>query len=562
MGENLSKSNEKNEYSNQKIVASTLSKNKLKKISIRTDDFTKSENEQILENSIEFNKIRGFYDFKALNERYKDRSIYEFYLPSDETQSQYYELLNACRCLKFGFEEFVGCKINITQSLKNPESIFDFNIDKKKNFFFKSIINFLERKKIDYAKFKKIFPQIKFSEIKKLFDLIDDQETFSLKAKKILKNIKNEATENKTQNSNNEDQLKSDKVESKKKEKKKIPFSQEMRKKNKKDFDNNQNPSLSKKITEISKTHYKAYTKEFDISRNAKYLATKDELRLLRKKFDDEYLENKRLINKLAKKLERLFSSLNINSWKFDQEEGYLDSSRLANLVANSKNTQIFKFENENNSKNTIVTLLLDNSGSMRGKPIITSAITTEIITKVLEKCKVNVEVLGFTTREWKGGKSKKKWEKFGKIENPGRLNDLLHIIYKDADVFWKNCKDNLGLILKDGLLKENIDGEAVKWAYNRLITRKEKKKILMVISDGAPVDDSTLSTNQPDILDNHLKETVDDIEKANSIKLMAIGIGHDVSKYYKNAFVIEDAENLGDVIISNLTNLLGNSKS
>ena len=158
--------------------------------------------------------------------------------------------------------------------------------------------------------------------------------------------------------------------------------------------------------------------------------------------------------------------------------------------------------------------------------------------------------------------KIKKKWEKFGKTENPGRLNDLLHIVYKDADVFWKNCKDNLGLVLKDGLLKENIDGEAVTWAYNRLISRKEKKKILMVISDGAPVDDSTLSTNQPDILDNHLKETVDDIEKANSIKLMAIGIGHDVSKYYKNAFVIEDAENLGDVIISNLTNLLGNSKS
>ena len=162
----LSKSNEKNEYSNQKIVASTLSKNKLKKISIRTDDFTKSKNEQILENNIEFNKIRGFYDFKALNERYKDRSIYEFYLPSDETQSQYYELLNACRCLKFGFEEFVGCKINITQSLKNPESIFDFNIDKKKNFFFKSIINFLEEKKLTMLNLKKFFRRLNLAKLK------------------------------------------------------------------------------------------------------------------------------------------------------------------------------------------------------------------------------------------------------------------------------------------------------------------------------------------------------------------------------------------------------------
>ena len=168
---------------------------------------------------------------------------------------------------------------------------------------------------------------------------------------------------------------------------------------------------------------------------------------------------------------------MNTNSWKFDQEEGHIDPSRLANLVANSKNHQIFKNKNENTEKNTIVSLLLDNSGSMRGKPIITSAITTEIITKVLEKCKVNVEILGFTTREWKGGRSKKKWETTGKIEHPGRLNDLLHIIYKDADTTWSNCKNNLGLILKDGLLKENIDGEAVKWAYKRLINRKERKK-------------------------------------------------------------------------------------
>ncbi len=194
----------------------------------------------------------------------------------------------------------------------------------------------------------------------------------------------------------------------------------------------------------------------------------------------------------------------------------------------------------------------------MRGKPIITSAITTEIITKVLERCKVNVEILGFTTKEWKGGKAKKKWESTGKIETPGRLNDLLHIIYKDADVTWNNCKNNLGLILKDGLLKENIDGEAVKWAYKRLINRKEKKKILIVISDGAPVDDSTLSNNPPDILDNHLKEIVNNIENDKSIKLVAIGIGHDVSKYYKNAFIIDNVENLGDIIIDNLMKFLG----
>ena len=193
----------------------------------------------------------------------------------------------------------------------------------------------------------------------------------------------------------------------------------------------------------------------------------------------------------------------------------------------------------------------------MRGKPIITAAITTEIITKVLERCNVNVEILGFTTREWKGGRSKKKWEKNGKPNFPGRLNDLLHIVYKDADCQWYRCKNNLGLILKEGLLKENIDGEALLWAHNRLTLRHENKKILIVISDGAPVDDSTLSSNSADILDNHLKETVSQIQKRGFINLLAIGIGHDVSKYYNNAFVIDDVNSLGDVIIENLSSML-----
>ena len=237
------------------------------------------------------------------------------------------------------------------------------------------------------------------------------------------------------------------------------------------------------------------------------------------------------------------------------------DSSKLASFIANPDYLNIFKYEENTKEKNTIVSLLLDNSGSMRGKPIVTSAITTEIITKVLEKCNVNVEILGFTTRDWKGGKSKIKWEKTGKPNSPGRLNDLLHIIYKDADSQWYNCKNNLGLILQEGLLKENIDGEALLWAHNRLSIKKRKEKILIVISDGAPVDDSTLSTNNPDFLDDHLKEIVSQIERKNKIHLLAIGIGHDVSKYYNNAFIIENVENLGDVIIENLTRMLSYRK-
>ena len=204
-----------------------------------------------------------------------------------------------------------------------------------------------------------------------------------------------------------------------------------------------------------------------------------------------------------------------------------------------------------------MVSLLLDNSGSMRGKPIVTSAMTAEIITKTLEKCRVNVEILGFTTKEWKGGKSKKLWEKNNKDPNPGRLNDLLHIVYKDADTPWNQTKLNLGLVLKDGLLKENIDGEALIWASSRLKKRNEKKKILIVISDGAPVDDATLSSNNSNILDNHLKEVVSEIEKKKAIDIIAIGIGHDVSKYYSRAFTIDDVEKLGEIIIDNLTEIL-----
>ena len=255
--------------------------------------------------------------------------------------------------------------------------------------------------------------------------------------------------------------------------------------------------------------------------------------------------------------MEKLLYSLDKSTWKFDQEEGFFDSSRFSQFVANPNNSHIFKLEKENIEKNTVVSLLLDNSGSMRGKPIVTSAMTAEIITKTLEKCRVNVEILGFTTREWKGGLSKKLWEKNNRISNPGRLNDLLHIVYKDADTPWSQAKLNLGLVLKDGLLKENIDGEALIWASDRLKKRNEKKKILIVISDGAPVDDATLSCNNSNILDNHLREVVERIEKNKVLNLIAIGIGHDVSKYYSKAFTIDDVDKLGEIIIDNLTEIM-----
>ena len=557
LGEILFKKQKKDFLNNQSIVANSISKNRLNYLQKENNNHNfniKNENEITLDL---FHKIRGVYDFKALNERYKDKKIYDYYCPTQETRKKLFEIISVARCLKLGFEEFIGCKKNIQKSLKNPNIFFDYDLNKKHVLFFQTILNKFEGKFVKSENFKTYFPELTKNDFEELKKLIFNQESYFIKAKEIVKKIKINVEEPDNQTLKNEDQIKS-KENKNKKNLKKIPFNEKIIKKQKsKQSDNNISRNFLEKKKSINH-HYKIFTKEFDLSVNAKNLALKSELNVLRKKFENEYYENKRLINKLVKKLERLFSSLNTNSWKFDQEEGYIDSSRLANLVANPQNLEIFKSKNENIEKNTIVSLLLDNSGSMRGKPIITSAITTEIITKVLERCKVNVEILGFTTKEWKGGRAKKKWESTGKIETPGRLNDLLHIIYKDADVTWNNCKNNLGLILKDGLLKENIDGEAVKWAYKRLINRKEKKKILIVISDGAPVDDSTLSNNPPDILDNHLKEIVNNIQNNKSIKLVAIGIGHDVSKYYKNAFIIDNVENLGDIIIDNLMKFLG----
>ncbi|MEC8265491.1 MAG: hypothetical protein VX009_01615 [Pseudomonadota bacterium] len=557
LGEILIKKQKKDLFNYQRIVASSISKNKTLNIP-EEKNFETSDSENELEVSkVLLDKVRGVYDFNALKERYKDTKIYNYYCPTQESKKKIFEIISIGRCLKLGFEEFIGCKKNIQKSFKKLNIFFNYKLDKKNALLLNTIVNVFESKKTKYKNFKKFYPELSLNDLKELKKFLSNQELYFIKANEIIKKITIDEEHKNNQNLKNEDQKKTNNTKSKKKENKKIPFYKNVNTKKKKQTEINSTKDFFEK-KEINDEQYNIFTKEFDLSVSAKKLATKSELNLLRKKFENEYNDNKRLINRLAKKLERLFSSLNTNSWKFDQEEGYIDPSRLANLVANTKNLQIFKCKNENIEKNTVVSLLLDNSGSMRGKPIITSAITTEIITKVLEKCKVNVEVLGFTTKEWKGGRSKKKWETEGKIEKPGRLNDLLHIIYKDADSTWNNCKNNLGLILKDGLLKENIDGEALQWAYKRLMNRKEKKKILIVISDGAPVDDSTLSNNPPNILDNHLKETVIRIQNSRTIKLVAIGIGHDVSKYYKNAFIIEDAENLGDIIIDNLMKFLG----
>jgi cobaltochelatase CobT len=303
-------------------------------------------------------------------------------------------------------------------------------------------------------------------------------------------------------------------------------------------------------------TSYAIYTKEYDEVVKAEDLADFEELYRLRELLDKQLTHMQPLVAKLANRLQRKLLARQQRSWQFDLEEGYLDTARLARVIANPSVPLTFKQEKETEFKDTIVTLLLDNSGSMRGRPITIAAMCADILARTLERCGIKVEILGFTTRTWKGGKSRDLWIANGRPEIPGRLNDLRHIIYKSADLPMRRARKNLGLMLKEGLLKENIDGEALVWAYNRLAARGEERKILMVISDGAPVDDSTLSVNPANILEKDLRQVINWIETIGKVDLTAIGIGHDVTRYYERAITISDASDLGEALISNLSEL------
>ena len=266
------------------------------------------------------------------------------------------------------------------------------------------------------------------------------------------------------------------------------------------------------------------------------------------------YAQN--IIIRLANRLQRRLMAQQLRAWDFDLEEGILNAARLARVVANPLLPLSFKVEKETNFRDTVVTLLIDNSGSMRGRPITLAALSADILARTLERCGVKTEILGFTTRAWKGGKARTAWVDAGKPPRPGRLNDIRHIIYKEADTPWRRAKSNLGLMLREGLLKENIDGEALLWAHQRLIARPEDRRILMVISDGAPVDDSTLSANPNNYLDLHLRSVIEWIEHRSPVELVAIGIGHDVTRYYKRAVTISDVEELGGTITEQLAAL------
>jgi cobaltochelatase CobT len=301
---------------------------------------------------------------------------------------------------------------------------------------------------------------------------------------------------------------------------------------------------------------YRAFTTEFDEVIPAEELCDLDEMTRLRQSLDQQLVNLQGVTAKLANRLQRRLMARQTRSWEFDLEEGYLDAARLSRIVTNPTHPLSYKWEKETQFKDTVVSLLIDNSGSMRGRPIIVAATSADILARTLERCGVKVEILGFTTRAWKGGQSRERWLSRGKTPNAGRLNDLRHIVYKSADAPWRRARRNLGIMLREGILKENIDGEALMWAHQRLLARPEQRRIMMVISDGAPVDDSTLSVNPSNYLERHLREIIEYIEMRSPVELLAIGIGHDVTRYYRRAVTLVDAEQLGGAVMEQLASL------
>ena len=573
-----------------------------------SDDFTlndkkskneKSEDLNIIEidnltNPSDFIRLRADTDSNALKKKFSNNKIYKKNLPANNSSRSLYNIAEKIRYESLGGKMLQGIKKNLDENytqiinrkrkdqLKTKEDVSiteAFELYMLKNFH-KVKLNTLTTKMLAF--WEKDLEKSIDKHKEYLQENLEDQNKYSLKFSEILKEMdifqsedddekKEENQDQGQDNPSNDDQDKN--TEDKKDENNE----QETQATLDSDFNidefnideqlsdtesDAQNPEqiIQKNIDNIN-LDYKIFTTQYDEVTKAENLENIDEATKLRKTLDQQLIGFQDVITKLANKLQRQLLAKQNRSWEFDLEEGLLDSSKLPRIIMDPYNSLSFKKEKELDFKDTIVTLLIDNSGSMRGRPITIAAICADILSRTLERCSVKVEILGFTTKNWKGGQSRELWNKNFKPKTPGRLNDLRHIIYKSADTHWRQVKNNLGLMLKEGLLKENIDGEAISWAYNRIKKRKEERKILMVISDGAPVDDSTLSVNSGDFLEKHLKKMVKFIESKTEIEILAIGIGHDVSRYYDKAIKITDVNELGDVMISQLSSLFDTKK-
>tara|TARA_A100000164_G_scaffold335435_1_gene327502 strand:- start:1988 stop:3781 length:1794 start_codon:yes stop_codon:yes gene_type:complete len=541
-----------------------------------------------INDKINYNQVRAIADSESLRLRLSDKETLKLYEPKGNISKKLYKIAEKIRCEKIGSDHFKGVKSNIERFYQERVNSLDLKSSEDK--ILESFENYLRinffncKNSIELEKkiktYKKDLAEKFKGKIKQLGDLTQDQARFNSLISDLISDMnldeKFEREENNEDINKDKEQKNPDKQEQKTEKQKEQ--SQEMAiESGTPDLENETKESneveeietVDKTTSELRKNKknklgdlkYKTYTEEFDEIIPAEELENEEELSRLRKNLDQQLLQLKNFISKLANKLQRKLLAKQNRSWSFDLEEGLLDTSKLSRIIIDPFNSLSFKKEKDIEFKDTLVTILIDNSGSMRGKPISVAAICADILARTLERCSVKVEILGFTTKHWKGGSSREKWMKNDKPNLPGRLNDLRHIIYKSADTPWRQAKNNIGLMLKEGLLKENIDGEALKWAYNKMIRRKEERKILMVISDGAPVDDSTLSTNASDYLESNLKNIVKWIENKTDIELLAIGIGHDVTRYYNQAIKITDVQDLGDVMINQLTDLFVEKK-
>jgi cobaltochelatase CobT len=546
-----------------------------------------------LSNKNDFIRLRAEADSGALKKKFSNKEMFNKNLPKNPSCKSLYSIAEKIRYEILGGKMLKGVGKNLSENydqkialahkdqLKNKEDVpitdaFEFYMLKK---FLNIELNAVSSKMLSF--WEKDFTSSIDKHLDFLNKNLEDQNNYGLKFSEILESMD---VFNSNNNDNNEDD-EGDKEQENKSEnnddsqldgkedenKQGVTQASQDAGFNLSDQQMDEQLEDSESIIEntenvIQKTNlnnidqeYKIFTTEFDEIAKAEILEDIKETQKLRKNLDQQLIGFQDLITKLANKLQRQLLAKQNRAWEFDLEEGLLDSSKLTRIIMDPYNSLSFMKEKDLDFKDTIVTLLIDNSGSMRGRPITIAALCADILSRTLERCSVKVEILGFTTKNWKGGKSREAWAKTDKPKSPGRLNDLRHIIYKGADTHWRQAKNNIGLMLKEGLLKENIDGEAISWAYNRIKKRKEERKILMVISDGAPVDDSTLSVNSGDFLEKHLKKMVKFIETKSDVEILAIGIGHDVSRYYDKAIKITDVHELGDVMISQLSGLFEN---
>ena len=542
----------------------------------------------------QLDSLRGEADSIALFIAHHKEDVSQKYLPEGQKAREIFNSLERTRCDAIGSNEMAGVANNLNQMEKTKLKRKELGFTKKEgeeNFI--EALNYIVREKLTGEVIQETKPTIEAwkdwiedraeKTINALTNEIDDQLAFAKIIRKLIGELElgdelgDEPDDNNDENSdqdeefsnNDEDEQNQDQETSEQ-----SPDTSEMDMSDDEemiqsdmieigDEEDIDNEELTKAVRSQSEDEnkkreipYKIFTNKFDEEIKALDLCELDELDRLREYLDQQLQHLQGAVTRLANKLQRKLLAQQNRSWEFDLEEGLLDVSKLTRVIIDPTSPLSFKMEKDIEFKDTIVSLLIDNSGSMRGRPITIAAMCGDILARTLERCAVKTEILGFTTKAWKGGRSREKWLDDGKLPAPGRLNDLRHIIYKTADEPWRRSKRNLGLMLREGLLKENIDGEALDWAYKRLQMRSEQRKILMVISDGAPVDDSTLSVNAGNYLERHLKHMISTIEKDESIELVAIGIGHDVNRYYKRAVTIVDAEQLGGAITEQLADL------